>query len=122
MRSPKAAIAGTLALGVAGALGGIRLRKREDARSRGARELAQRAMREESQMRRHVAEAIHDGPVQELIGLDLMLQGATRAAERGDVDRTTQLIKQARELAESNVHLLRDEIVKLLARAEEGRS
>jgi NarL family two-component system sensor histidine kinase LiaS len=51
--------------------------------------------------------------VQELIGLDLMLQGATRAAERGDTNRTTELIGQARELAESNVRALRDEIVNL---------
>lgn len=78
-----------------------------------ARELSRRTIVGEDEVRRHVADFIHDGPVQELIGLDLMLQGAARAAERGDNDRATELIRQARALAESNVHALRDEIVNL---------
>jgi signal transduction histidine kinase len=78
-----------------------------------ARELSRRTIAGEDEVRRHVADFIHDGPVQELIGLDLMLQGATRAAERGDSARATELINQARELAEHNVHALRDEIVNL---------
>jgi signal transduction histidine kinase len=78
-----------------------------------ARELSRRTILGEDEVRRHVADFIHDGPVQELIGLDLMLQGATRASERGDHARATQLIGQARELAEGNVRALRDEIVNL---------
>ena len=78
-----------------------------------ARELSRRTIVGEDEVRRHVADFIHDGPVQELIGLDLMLQGATRASERGDHARATQLIGQARELAEGNVRALRDEIVNL---------
>jgi signal transduction histidine kinase len=78
-----------------------------------AQELSRRTIVGEDEVRRHVADFIHDGPVQELIGVDLILQGATRAAERGDVDRTTELINQARELAEGNVRALRDEIVNL---------
>jgi signal transduction histidine kinase len=78
-----------------------------------AQELSRRTIVGEDEVRRHVADFIHDGPVQELIGLDLILQGATRAAERGDTDRTTLLINQARELAEGNIRALRDEIVSL---------
>ncbi|HEX6713441.1 MAG TPA: sensor histidine kinase [Thermoleophilaceae bacterium] len=78
-----------------------------------AQELSRRTIVGEDEVRRHVADFIHDGPVQELIGLDLILQGATRAAERGDESRTTELIGQARELAEGNIRALRDEIVNL---------
>lgn len=78
-----------------------------------AQELSRRTILGEDEVRRHVADFIHDGPVQELIGLDLLLQGATRAAERGDADRAVELTGQARELAESNVRALRDEIVNL---------
>jgi signal transduction histidine kinase len=78
-----------------------------------ARELSRRTIVGEDEVRRHVADFIHDGPVQELIGLDLMLQGAVRAAERGDTARVTELIQHARAIAEGNVHALRDEIVNL---------
>ena len=78
-----------------------------------AQELSRRTIVGEDEVRRHVADFIHDGPVQELIGLDLILQGATRATERGDAGRATELINQARELAEGNIHALRDEIVSL---------
>jgi signal transduction histidine kinase len=78
-----------------------------------AQALSRRTIVGEDEVRRHVADFIHDGPVQELIGLDLMLQGATRAVERGDDDRTVELINRARELAESNIRALRDEIVNL---------
>jgi len=62
-----------VALGAVGGLAGARLRRREAARGHGTRRLAQRAMRDEGQLRRRVAEAIHDGPVQELIALDMVL-------------------------------------------------
>ena len=78
-----------------------------------AQELSRFTMAGEDEVRRHVADFIHDGPVQELIGLDLILQGATRATERGDSARATELIRQARELAEGNIRALRDEIVSL---------
>jgi signal transduction histidine kinase len=89
------------------------LRGAETAGRLRAQELSRRTIVGEDEVRRHVADFIHDGPVQELIGLDLILQGATRASERGDGARTAELIGQARELAESNVRALRDEIVNL---------
>ena len=78
-----------------------------------AQELSRRTIVGEDEVRRHVADFIHDGPVQELIGLDLILQGAVRAGERGDTTRSAELIGQARELAENNIRALRDEIVNL---------
>jgi signal transduction histidine kinase len=78
-----------------------------------ARELSRRTMAGEDEVRRKVSDFIHDGPVQELIGLDLLLQGATSAADRGDTERVKELLARGRDLAESNVRALRDEIVNL---------
>lgn len=99
------------ALAIAAVIG--ELRGIETAGRLRARELSRRTIVGEDEVRRHVADFIHDGPVQELIGLELLLQGATRATERGDSGRAKELIVQARELAESNVSALRDEIVNL---------
>jgi signal transduction histidine kinase len=90
-----------------------RLRTGESASRMRARELSRRILRGESEVRRRVAEAIHDGPVQELIGLDMMLAAAGTAAQQGDNDRSRELIDQAREVAERNVVSLREEIVDL---------
>ncbi len=70
-------------------------------------------MREEGQVRRHVAEAIHDGPVQELIALDMILATAGKAMGRGDHERSAELLKEAREATARNVRLLREELVEL---------
>jgi len=102
-----------VALGTVGGLAGARLRRREAARGRGARQLAQRAMREEGQVRRRVAEAIHDGPVQELIALDMVLASARQALARGDHRRGGELLGEAREATARNVALLREELVEL---------
>ena len=94
--------------GVIGELRGI-----ETAGRLRARELSRRTIIGEDEVRRHVADFIHDGPVQELIGLDLILQGATHASDRGDRARAASLIARARDLAENNIRALRDEIVSL---------
>jgi two-component system sensor histidine kinase UhpB len=99
------------ALAIAAIIG--ELRGIETAGRLRARELSRRTIVGEDEVRRHVADFIHDGPVQELIGLDMMLQGAVKATERGDATRATELIRQARAIAEGNVHALRDEIVNL---------
>lgn len=78
-----------------------------------ARELSRRTIAGEDEVRRKVADFIHDGPVQELIGLDLLLKGASSAADRGDSARVAELLERSRELTESNVRALRDEIVNL---------
>ena len=48
---------------------------------------SRRTIQAEGQVRRRVAEAIHDGPVQELIGLDMILSAAGRAADGGTTRR-----------------------------------
>jgi signal transduction histidine kinase len=90
-----------------------RLRTAESASRLRARGLSRRALQAESEVRRRVAEAIHDGPVQELIGLDMMLSAARGAAERGRAEEAGALIEEARELATRNIRALRDEIVDL---------
>jgi two-component system, NarL family, sensor kinase len=75
-----------------------------------ARELSRRTMQAESEVRRRVAESIHDGPVQELIGLDMILSAARSKTEENEVG---ELIEEARGLVGRNVRALRDEIVDL---------
>ena len=99
------------ALAIAAIIG--ELRGVETAGRLRARELSRRTIVGEDEVRREVADFIHDGPVQELIGLDMMLQGAVKATERGDTARATELIDRARAIAEGNVNALRDEIVNL---------
>jgi signal transduction histidine kinase len=86
------------------------IRTSESASRLRARELSRRTMQAESEVRRRVAESIHDGPVQELIGLDMILSaagGETAPEKVGD------LIDEARDLVTRNVRALRDEIVEL---------
>jgi signal transduction histidine kinase len=86
------------------------LRTSESASRLRARELSRRTMQAESEVRRRVAESIHDGPVQELIGLDMILSAARG---EGDEERVDGLIDEARDLVSRNVRALRDEIVEL---------
>ena len=89
------------------------LRTAESASRMRARGLSRRTIQAETEVRRRVAEAIHDGPVQELIGLDMILSAARGAAEAGRDEEASALIEEARELAAANVQALRDEIVDL---------
>jgi two-component system, NarL family, sensor kinase len=89
------------------------LRTAESASRLRARGLSRRTIQAESQVRRRVAEAIHDGPVQELIGLDMILSAAGQAADGGRRHESVALIEEARELATRNIRALRDEIVDL---------
>jgi signal transduction histidine kinase len=68
-----------------------RLRTAESASRLRARGISRRAIQAESEVRRRVAEAIHDGPVQELIGLDMVLSAARGAAEEGRGDEAGDL-------------------------------
>ena len=86
------------------------LRTTESASRLRARGLSRRTMQAESEVRRRVAESIHDGPVQELIGLDMILSAARN---EGDDSKAGELIDEARDLVSRNIRALRDEIVEL---------
>ena len=89
------------------------LRTAESASRLRARSLSRRTIQAEFEGRRRVAEALHDGPVQELIGLDMMLGSARKAAHDGRADDATRLLDEAREVTERNIRVLRDELVEL---------
>lgn len=90
-----------------------RLRTAESTARLRARELSRRTLEAEGQVRRRLAAALHDGPVQELVSLDLMLDAAHRALDSGKVGRAQELVDEARSLAERNIGSLREEIVSL---------
>jgi signal transduction histidine kinase len=90
-----------------------RLRTAESAARLRARDLSRRTIEAEAKVRRRLAESIHDGPVQELIGLDLMLASMDQAIARGDAELVKRRLADARALAERNIGALRDEIVGL---------
>jgi signal transduction histidine kinase len=90
-----------------------RLRTAESAARLRARDLSRRAIEAEAQVRRRIAESIHDGPVQELIGLDLMLASLGQAVARGDDKGARERLAEARTVTERNIGALRDEIVGL---------
>jgi two-component system NarL family sensor kinase len=89
------------------------LRTAESASRLRARSLSRRTIQAEAEVRRRVSEAIHDGPVQELIGLDMMLSSARKAAADGRTEDAFRLLDEARELTERNIRVLRDELVDL---------
>jgi signal transduction histidine kinase len=89
------------------------LRTAESASRMRAQGVSRRILQSEGQVRRRVAESIHDGPVQELIGLDMILSAAGSAAETGKTEESLAHIKEARALAARNLGALRDEIVDL---------
>ena len=63
------------------------LRTAESASRLRAKGLSRRTIQAEGQVRRRVAEAIHDGPVQELIGLDMILVRRGQAPTAGTTRR-----------------------------------
>jgi signal transduction histidine kinase len=90
-----------------------RLRTAESASRLRALALTRRTLQAESEVRRRVAEAIHVGPVQELIGLEMILLSASKAAAEGRNDDAERLLDDARQATERSVRSLRDEIVDL---------
>jgi signal transduction histidine kinase len=78
-----------------------------------ARELTRRTMEAGYEARREVAQSLHDGPVQELVSADMKIEGAMNATARGDSERATELLYQAREVVERNISALRNELVGL---------
>jgi len=89
------------------------LREAESSARLRARALSRRTIDTESTFRRRLAEAIHDGPIQELTSVEMMLASATQALDHGDDDRGREALAEARSLTRANINFLRDEIVDL---------
>lgn len=87
-----------------------------------ARALSRRTIDTESEVRKHLAEAIHDGPIQELSSVELMLASAEQEFQRGDIEKGQHALSEARALTRDNIRFLRDEIVELGPHAFEERS
>ncbi len=90
-----------------------RFRTAESASRLRARELTRRTLQSENEIRRKLSQALHDGPVQELIGLGMTLAAAEAAVRDGDGAKIAALIQDAREVTERNVRGLRDEMLDL---------
>ena len=89
------------------------LREAESSARIRARSLSRRTIDTEAGMRRRLAEAIHDGPLQELTSVELMLASAEQALDHDDDEAGRKAITEARSLTRSNISFLRDEIVEL---------
>ena len=89
------------------------LREAESSARLRARALSRRTIDTESDARRRLAVAIHDGPLQELSSVELMLASAEQALDHGDAARSREALTEARSLTRANIAFLRDEIVEL---------
>lgn len=98
------------------------LREAESSARLRARELSRRTIDTESVLRRRLAQSIHDGPLQELSSVELMLASAEQALGRGDVTKGREAVAEARTLTRANIRVLREEIVDLGPHAFEERS
>jgi len=78
-----------------------------------ARAVSRRAIDTESQVRRRLAESIHDGPIQELSSVELMLASAEQDLAHGDAQTARSTLQEARQLTRGNVRFLRDEVLEL---------
>lgn len=99
------------ALAIAVIVGG--LRSAESTGRLRARRLSRRSIERVDHVRRELAESLHDGPIQELGSLEMMLTAASRASESGEGERAADILAQAQTLVERNVQQLRDEMVNL---------
>jgi signal transduction histidine kinase len=98
---------------IATALASSSIRTSETTGRLRARQVSRRMIETESEIRRRVAESIHDGPVQELVSLDMILSAIGTATERDDKEGAQDMLHEARLITERNVQALRDEIVGL---------
>jgi signal transduction histidine kinase len=78
-----------------------------------ARELTRRIIEASAAARHEVAVSLHDGPVQELVGVSLQIESAMAALARGDENRVRALLLNARLSVERNVESLRNEMISL---------
>jgi signal transduction histidine kinase len=78
-----------------------------------ARALSRRTIDTESIVRRRLAQAIHDGPIQELTSAEMMMTSAEHALTRGDEPSARSALTEARTLTRANIGFLRNEVLDL---------
>src|SRR5215813_1424736 len=71
-------------------------------------EPAEQVLAAEQDERRRIALFLHDGPVQSLAGVALMLDASLDLVERGDLDEARSIIERALIRTRSTVGELRD--------------
>jgi two-component system sensor histidine kinase DegS len=71
-------------------------------------QLAERLITAEQDERRRLALFLHDGPVQSLSGIALMLDAALHAVEDGRPEEATRVLKQALGLHRETIRSIRD--------------
>ena len=72
------------------------------------RELAEHVLAAEQDERRRIALFLHDGPVQSLAGVALMLDASLDLVKRGDVDQAREILDRALARTRTTVGELRD--------------
>jgi signal transduction histidine kinase len=85
--------------------------RRQFERRRGEREralLADRLITAEQEERRRLALELHDGPVQSLAGIALMLDAVVQAVEDGRLDEAKRVLESALERHRQTIRSLRD--------------
>jgi signal transduction histidine kinase len=90
-----------------------RLRTTESSGRIRARDLTRRTIEAENRMRRQIAQVLHDGPVQELTSMDMMLESVSRAIAKKDLDRASATLMEARRITERNIREMREEMIGL---------
>jgi signal transduction histidine kinase len=71
-------------------------------------QLAERLITAEQDERRRIALELHDGPVQSLSGIALMLDAAIHAVEEGRSEEATRMLRNALDLHRSTIRSIRD--------------
>ena len=71
-------------------------------------QLAERLISAEQDERRRIALELHDGPVQSLSGIALMLDAAIHAVEDGRIEDATQVLRTALALHRDTIRAIRD--------------
>jgi signal transduction histidine kinase len=72
------------------------------------RELAEQVLAAEQDERRRIALFLHDGPVQSLAGVALLLDAATDFVRRGETERAVEIMEKALTRTRTTIGELRD--------------
>src|SRR6476469_8582161 len=83
-------------------------RRQDDPSELEQQRIADQLVAAEQEERRRIALFLHDGPVQSLAGISLMLDAAIAQVERGEDDQALPILQQALDRTRDTVRALRD--------------